>query len=161
MALVDRLTNVYNRQAFEIMIKEAIKENKRNKIEISLMILDIDEFKNINDTYGHIVGDKVIKKIAEILMNSIREIDNVFRWGGDEFVIVLKNCNLENAYKIGEKIKTTIFEMELKEKSEKIKISISAGVVQYKENETEDEVLKRADELLYKSKEKGKNRIEK
>lgn len=161
MALIDKLTNVYNRQAFDMMIKKALKENKMNPSKMSLIIFDIDEFKEINDTYGHAVGDRVIKKVSDIAVSSVTEADSVFRWGGDEFVILLKNCSVEKAFNTAEKIKTTIFNTEFHEKGKKFKTSLSCGVIEHRNNENEDDMLRRADELLYKSKQKGKNRAEK
>lgn len=161
MALIDKLTNVYNRQAFEMMISKALEENKIKPSKLSLIIFDVDEFKEINDTYGHTVGDRVIKKISDIAVSLVRESDTVFRWGGDEFVILLKNCGVEKAFHLAEKIKKAVFNTEFHEKGVKFKTSLSCGVIQHSNNENADDMLRRADELLYKSKQKGKNRTEK
>lgn len=161
MATTDKLTNVYNRQAFDIMMAQAIKEYKRNEAPFSMLIFDIDNFKTVNDTYGHIAGDRVIEIVAATAKASIREADCVFRWGGDEFVILLKNCNVDNAFSIGEKVRSEISRIEFGENGKEFSVSISMGVVEYIKDETEDDILKRADYLLYQSKGRGKNRVEK
>lgn len=160
MALFDKLTDIYNRQAFDIMIEEAIKYSKRNNIKFSVMIFDIDNFKKINDEYGHLTGDKVIKKIAEISKKTIREIDNIFRWGGDEFFVILKNCDVENACLVAEKIRKNINDYNFKDMNKlNINISISGGIAEYNNEENLESVIKRADEKLYEAKLKGKNKV--
>ena len=160
MATIDKLTNVYNRQAFDIAISSAIKEYRRYEQPFSMVIFDIDNFKNINDTYGHTAGDNVIQTVAAVTRSVIRESDSVFRWGGDEFVILFKNCGIDNAFNIAEKVKTAVSDMEFIENGLHFSVSISLGVVEYIKDETEDDVLKRADRLLYCSKQNGKNRVE-
>jgi len=117
---------------------------------ISVVIFDLDHFKRINDTYGHLVGDCILKEFAEVLKESFRDTDCVARYGGEEFVAVLVNAKLEDACKkverIREKVKKLVF------CDEKLKITFSAGVAQFKEGETIKELLEKADKNLYVAK---------
>lgn len=159
MAIYDKLTGIYNRQAFEIMIDESIKLCKRNNTKFSIIIFDIDEFKKINDTFGHLAGDRVIKEVAETSKNTIREIDNIFRWGGDEFFVILKECDIKDALEVAEKIRENINKI-VPDSSKEISLGISGGIAEYRLGESIEEVIKEADDKLYRAKLKGKNRIE-
>lgn len=159
MAIYDKLTGIYNRQAFEIMIDESIKLSKRNGTKFSIIIFDIDEFKKINDTFGHLAGDRVIKEVAETSRNTIREIDNIFRWGGDEFFVILKECDKNGAGEVAEKIRENINKILL-DSNKEIRLGISGGIAEYSSGDSIEEVIKEADDKLYKAKVKGKNRIE-
>jgi len=160
MALTDELTQTYNRKAFEIMVDLAMKENKRNHTDFSLILFDIDGFKEINDAFGHLAGDKALKAIADSVKATIRTIDTVFRWGGDEFIILVKSCDLEHAFGIAEKIRDAVNLNHLTEAKDLLDVTISVGIAQYQNNETEASLIKRADDLLYKAKSNGKNKIE-
>ncbi|HZJ99189.1 MAG TPA: GGDEF domain-containing protein, partial [Tissierellaceae bacterium] len=117
---------------------------------------DIDDFKRINDKYGHIVGDSVIKNIAEIISKSIRDTDIFARWGGDEFVILLPNTDIQQAKEIAERmrkyIRDNLYEMEEN-------ITCSFGLASYEKNDTTQSLLRKADDLLFKAKTKGKDRV--
>lgn len=158
MALNDDLTQTFNRKAFSLMIDNAIKDFKRTQTPFSIILFDIDAFKEINDGYGHLVGDSVLQQLSRVIKSVIRDNDTAFRWGGDEFVVILKSCNLENACLIAEKIRTAIQSTHLPEIGEMDHTTISIGVAQYQPGETETGVIKRADELLYKAKTTGKNK---
>ncbi|MGB6327677.1 MAG: GGDEF domain-containing protein, partial [Halarcobacter sp.] len=153
----DALTNVYNRRFLEDFSNNYLKILKREKKKLSLLVIDIDDFKNINDTYGHEVGDIVIKDLVTRINNVIRENDILVRYGGDEFIILLPNSDISNAKKIGKKIiKNINLINELEEK--KVNFSISVGAGEYKETDTDIEaILRRADEALYKAKSDGKS----
>lgn len=153
----DQLTGLFNRQKFnEIFIKE-IKRDKRYDNPLSLIIFDIDDFKNFNDDFGHVVGDEVLKVIAEISINSIREHDTVVRWGGEEFLILLPQTNIEGARKVAEKIRTSIQKFE----SPNIprQITASFGVSKLTKEDDEISIIKRVDEALYTAKNRGKNQV--
>ena len=130
------------------MFLTSLIENK----PISLIIFDIDHFKNINDTYGHQIGDIVIQKTSEIIKNNIRKNDIACRYGGEEFVIFLYDCDIDDGYDIAEKIRQKVENQELKIENKTIKYTISAGISN-KGNNIE-EMIKNADEMLYKAKEK-------
>ena len=153
-SIIDELTNVYNRR----YIIEALKKEKafadRTGAKFSLALIDIDNFKAINDKYGHEVGDKVLELIAYELQSSVREADIVGRWGGDEFIIILRNTDIEKAKKVANRILENIRNIKVNS----LKVSISLGLAQYAGESLKD-LIKKADRALYKAKEKGKDRI--
>lgn len=153
----DQLTGLFNRQKFnEIFIKE-IKRDKRYDNPLSLIIFDIDDFKNFNDDFGHVVGDEVLKVISEISLNSTREHDTVVRWGGEEFLILLPQTDIEGARKVAEKIRISIEKFE----SPNIprQITASFGVSKLTKEDDETSILQRVDEALYTAKSRGKNQV--
>ncbi|MEA2018001.1 MAG: GGDEF domain-containing protein, partial [Campylobacterota bacterium] len=120
-------------------------------------IIDIDKFKNFNDTYGHLIGDEVLITMAQTVKTHVRETDTFARWGGEEFVILFKNTSIKNAKIVSEYIKDRIEENEHKIAG---KITASFGLTQYKENDTIETIFKRCDDALYVAKENGRNRVE-
>ncbi len=158
LANTDALTNVFNRRYLEDFFASYIKILKREKKEFALLIVDIDDFKKINDSFGHDVGDFILKRLVNIIKDIIRENDIVVRLGGDEFVILLPNSNIQNARIIGSKIIDIINTTNKLEKE--FKFSISIGVSEYLKSDFNIEtILKRADKSLYKAKDSGKNCI--
>lgn len=157
LALTDKLTGIFNRQAFEIDTKDII--NKAVKIEetFSLMMFDIDNFKNVNDNYGHHTGDQLLRKITTLVKNSLNNNHKFYRWGGDEFIILFKNLTLEESYIIAELIRKDINENDF---CKKLDITISVGVGEYMQEGNIDIFLKRIDKLVYKSRSNGKNKVE-
>ena len=136
------------------ILEVTIEEIRREFGPASLIMLDIDHFKKINDKYGHIVGDKVLVKLVDLLHKRQRKLDYVFRAGGEEFVLILRNTGLQQAISLAENLRKNVEEMELLEGE---KITISLGVAEYQTGETEVEWLNRADELLYEAKNSGRN----
>ena len=133
-----------------------IEEFKRYKTEFSILLLDIDDFKKINDTYGHDVGDYVLKTVAKTLKENTRTTDVVGRWGGEEFIIVCENTNLDGSKILAEHLRDIVYKTNF----EKVgNITISLGIAQFKENDTISSVFKRADNRLYIAKTTGKNRV--
>jgi diguanylate cyclase (GGDEF)-like protein len=163
LAMYDYLTNIYNRRAFFKRTKEEIARIKRHGETLSIILTDIDKFKNINDTYGHDVGDKVLKHFAKVLKSGIRQYDVVARLGGEEFIILLSNANIEEAFKRAEHIRKQIEESKvfIKDINKNVKYTASFGVATLKEEDNYkiEKVIKRADEALYSSKKCGRNRI--
>lgn len=156
-ATIDKLTDIYNRRKFEDILKQEIERAKRYKSPLSLLMLDLDHFKNINDTYGHQVGDYVLKTIADIVKNNIRTIDFFGRWGGEEFMILLPETILKNAGELAEKIRSLIENYIF----ENVKlVTISCGVTQFIKDDTFDSFIKRVDDALYHAKKQGRNKIE-
>ena len=129
-------------------------------LNLSLIILDIDYFKIVNDSYGHTAGDKVLKLISKNLKENIRDIDTLARWGGEEFIILLPETNSEGAWHISEKIRMVISSLNIIT-NDHIKISVSAsfGTSSMKKNDSTSTLISRADEALYKSKENGRNMV--
>jgi diguanylate cyclase (GGDEF)-like protein len=160
MAVTDKLTGIFNRQILDIHLDLALKEFSRHKKPFSLVVTDIDHFKIINDTYGHLAGDAVLCYLTDQIKLIVRDSDILSRWGGDEFIIILNDCTLENAVTITEKIQTKINENTISYKKNIIKSTISFGVTQCRRDDTSESILARADACLYAAKEKGRNRIE-
>jgi diguanylate cyclase (GGDEF)-like protein/PAS domain S-box-containing protein len=152
----DTLTGLYNRAYFEKYIASIKKSQRKTDTPFALIIADIDHFKSINDTFGHQVGDEALKGVASTLNLLLRSDDIIARWGGEEFVIMLKDIDLENAIKIANKLRIAVEEKEIIKDR---KITCSFGVSLYNLDDDIDEVFKKADEALYKAKNSGRNRV--
>ncbi len=152
----DPLTNLLNRRGFEIAYKALSQTHERGQRPFSLLFVDIDLFKKINDTYGHDVGDLVLKHLAELLRSALRSSDIVARWGGEEFVILLNDADVVKAKDVAEKLRLMIEENRHEELPH---FTISVGVAQAQDNVAFEGVLKHADEALYRAKESGRNRV--
>jgi diguanylate cyclase (GGDEF)-like protein len=157
MAITDGLTGLYNHSFIIKRLSEEVASSKRYKNSLSIIMFDIDCFKNINDSFGHQVGDEVLLKISSTLKNKLRQVDIAGRYGGEEFLIILPNTNLENSHKVAEKIRGSI--QQLKWDSGKFNVTISGGVSSLKDEDV-TEFISKADDFLYKAKENGRNRIE-
>jgi diguanylate cyclase (GGDEF)-like protein/PAS domain S-box-containing protein len=151
----DTLTNIYNRAFFNDTIETKIKSAKRYGIEFSLIIIDIDHFKKVNDQYGHNIGDKVLIEIAKILKDNIREDDVVARWGGEEFVILLSHTDIDGTYQLAEKLRVIIENTII----ENIRITASFGLASYNKRLSKNEFFEIVDKSLYKAKDNGRNCI--
>jgi diguanylate cyclase (GGDEF)-like protein len=160
IAMTDKLTGAYNRQAFDFVINPILKDIQRKKFDMSIILFDIDHFKKVNDEFGHLAGDTTLKNIVKLCTDTIRESDTLCRWGGEEFLILLKECSLEHAYEISEKIRKTIQDNPTIYRGKEIFSTISLGVTLYHPPETEDSLIARVDKLLYQAKQKGRNRSE-
>ncbi len=155
-AIIDPLTGVYNRVILEEQLEKSIQQSRRNDVSMSIATIDIDHFKVINDQFGHDKGDEVLKTFAKIITSRTRHSDNVFRIGGEEFLIYLYNTDLDQAYKFAEYLRNKV------ETAEIIKghpITASIGLAQYQEGESWLEWMKRSDENLYKAKHTGRNKV--
>jgi len=162
LASTDPMTQLYNRRHFTQLSNQTINLARRNNQTISLIMLDIDKFKDINDTHGHQIGDEVIVSLSNILKQNTRKDDIICRYGGEEFVIMLPNSSLDNTYKIAEDIREKVekFYLEIT-KDVQLNFTISSGVSELsleKEN-TLEIALKNADDALYKAKESGRNKV--
>jgi len=154
---LDELTGLYNRKSYNQRIEERIPLYKRYHDTFSLLMYDIDKFKNINDTYGHDIGDKVLIEMSNLVQSQLRESDYLFRIGGEEFLIILPKTSSETAIPIAEKIRSLI-ENDLNTIEDET-ITISIGLTQIQQNDTIETLFKRVDTLLYKSKNTGRNKI--
>ena len=158
----DPLTNVYNRRYFSEISNKMLSLTSRNSHDLGMIILDIDKFKNINDTYGHGVGDKVIISLAQNLQDLVRDCDIVSRFGGEEFVVLMYNITLENAQNVAEKIRQHVEKIEVIDNDLTLKFTVSLGVALYDENldgRNLEHTLKRADDALYVAKQSGRNQV--
>lgn len=162
-SLVDGLTGVYNRKAFDDYIKDKIEANMVRKFPFSLLMLDIDDFKKINDTYGHHVGDRVLIACARKFSEPIRKDDFVARYGGEEFVIVLPKASLRGAAKKARAICKAVAEsryvVDEWEEENVLAVTVSIGVSAYRKGDTAATLTERADQALYVAKQTGKNRV--
>ncbi len=157
-ANTDELTNILNRRSFTRFIQYEFKKAQTRSQPFALIILDIDHFKNINDQYGHQVGDKILQSLAQIMQSSFRQADQVSRWGGEEFAILLPQTTLHNASTVAEKLRKTIESSVYKHKTQHIKYTISLGVSEFLSSDDSFEaVIKRADDALYQAKNEGRN----
>jgi len=154
-ANLDPLTSLFNRRSLERALGEFFTLCKQSKMSFSLVLIDLDDFKYVNDNYGHHVGDLVLARVAKVLRTNMRAKDIVGRWGGDEFVAIMPNTDLENAKKVLERIKSQLEKMEILAEGRRFKVSISAGVVQCGENfQSLLDMIKEADRLMYMEKKK-------
>lgn len=157
LATIDKLTQAYNRAKFDEIIEREMERSKRHSRPLSLLMFDIDHFKDVNDTYGHVVGDYVLKTIAELVRKNMRKIDYFVRWGGEEFIIIASETGLETARKTAERLRKIIGNYSFDKAGG---VTVSFGITQLKKDDTADTFIKRADDSLYKAKANGRNRVE-
>lgn len=153
----DPLTGLLNRRGFDTSFSALKEIYKRNKVPFSILFIDIDHFKKINDTYGHDIEDKVLSELAKILQENLRKSDLIVRWGGEEFVIILGNTDKEKAKKIAEKIRLAV---ERYHKKNLPHFTVSIGVVTADKVDFDIDLLfRKADEALYEAKKSGRNKV--
>lgn len=155
----DKLTGVKNRKAYDEELFKTLASLQRYKVPYSLMICDIDHFKNINDSYGHKVGDLTLKKIAGLLKERLRTNDFIARYGGEEFTVILDHTTLEDARKVGEDVREFINNFSFSYKQQKIPVTISIGISFFLADDDSNTVFERADAALYFAKESGRNSV--
>ena len=160
LATTDFLTEIYNRRFFDESLNNEIEKAQRYNSSLSFIMFDIDYFKNINDTFGHNVGDKVLISLTKLIKENIRKIDIFSRIGGEEFVIILPNTDLEKTKELAIKLKDLVENHVLILDNQEIRITISVGLSTFNENnQTYNEIFKTADTNLYEAKRKGRNII--
>ena len=157
MAATDSLTGLYNRHVFDALMPQAISEAKRSKKSLITMLIDIDHFKTINDSFGHITGDQVIKDIASLIRKNLRASDIVFRWGGEEYLVILKDCPISDAQAIAEKLRASVEEIALPLDNPSAKSTLSIGIAALRSDDSPDDMIVRADAALYTAKNRGRN----
>ncbi|MCF8057565.1 MAG: GGDEF domain-containing protein [Desulfocapsa sp.] len=157
LALLDPLTQLANRNYINKEIQSRLEEQKRFNVPFGILFIDIDHFKNINDLYGHDIGDNVLKFVADTFVSSARPFDTYGRWGGEEFVGIIRNVKSQDLELIGNRLRMLIEESYLVHEDEKLQVKISIGATMVHQNDTVDSLIKRADALLYQSKASGRN----
>lgn len=158
LAVTDPLTTLYNRLKFdEVFRVMLLRENWEPNNTFAIMLIDIDHFKKVNDTYGHLIGDQILVMVAEILRITLRVGDIVARWGGEEFIVLTPNVNESKALIAAEKLRSTIESMKIPNVTQ---VTASFGVTLYRKGDTQQKMLQRADEGLYQAKANGRNAIE-
>ena len=157
LILLDELTGVGNRRFADIKLQEKISELKRYGWLFGNIFSDIDNFKSINDTYGHDTGDRVLKVVARTISANIRATDNVFRWGGEEFLTIVANTNHKQLAEAAERLRILVGSTILTVGKGSLTVTISSGVTMARYQDNYEDIIKRADSLLYSSKAAGKN----
>lgn len=155
----DPLTGVLTRREFNVILQKHFEISELTRLPISIIIADIDFFKKINDTYGHLAGDEALKHFVKIIKQNLRKSDYIFRFGGEEFIILLPNTTLEEAIVIAEKIRETLEKTPLIYNGKEIKITASFGVKEVHPGEPVDRIIEDVDKKLYKAKESGRNKV--
>jgi len=158
-ATSDPLTGVMNRRAMLEQLRYQLVRHQRNKIPFVILAIDIDHFKNINDTYGHDIGDQMLMAVADGLLSSTRSQDLISRWGGEEFLILLPDTKLQGGSIAAEKIRSRVAEEVFKSNGHRLRLTLSFGVAEYKHGQTIDMCIKDADTALYRAKNQGRNRV--
>lgn len=157
LANFDGLTDLYNRRAIEDMLQREIDRSERYGTFLSVMLFDLDHFKRVNDTYGHHVGDEVLRQTAVLVKAAIRKNDYAGRWGGEEFVVIVPDTHLDSGVQLAERIRNDVVTHVFEQVGT---VTMSTGIGRYQPGEGGDRLIKRIDDALYRAKEKGRNRIE-
>lgn len=158
LSITDDLTGLYNARYFYRRLEEEIARSRRYGRPLSLLFIDLDDFKRFNDTYGHLAGDRVLRKVARVLKESLRENDSAYRYGGEEFVIILPETGAEEGCVAAERVRRRIEDCSFRGE-EKVKVTASVGVVEYREGDAIEDFVRRADQAMYRAKAEGKNRV--
>lgn len=158
-AVSDPLTGLYNRRELMDRLKAEVASAQRHKTELSMIMLDIDHFKHVNDTYGHQAGDDVLMAVTQIMQNMVRISDLLARYGGEEFVVVCSHTGIEGATELAERIRQSVMEKPLSTRKGGISVTLSAGVAEYTGQQSPEELIKMIDEALYEAKETGRNKV--
>ncbi|CEO17171.1 Response regulator PleD [Rickettsia monacensis] len=161
LAAKDGLTGLFNRRYFDIHLKQMIEKANKESIKLYLLMCDIDNFKHVNDTYGHQAGDKVLTIVSRILKNTLRVTDLIARFGGEEFTILLTDIDISKAIETAERVRVKIEYMDfhIEDQIEPLKKTISIGVTEYKKEESIESFIERADKAMYEAKTTGKNKV--
>ncbi|MDD5195718.1 MAG: GGDEF domain-containing protein [Candidatus Omnitrophica bacterium] len=160
VSIHDSLTGVYNRRYFTLHYLEEFERAKKFNLNMGFIMIDVDYFKNINDTYGHLVGDAVLREIARLMQENIREIDFLARFGGEEFVLILPETDKAGTIMVGERLCSVVSREKMRVFDETLLTTISVGVASYPQNTIYSDVLiEMVDKALYKAKLAGRNRV--
>ncbi|MEN8256658.1 MAG: sensor domain-containing diguanylate cyclase [Thermodesulfobacteriota bacterium] len=159
MAMLDKLTQLANRNYIEKELEGRLQEKKRFEISFGILFIDIDNFKIFNDTYGHDVGDNVLKFVSQTFIKSSRPFDLYGRWGGEEFIGIIRNIQDKDLLHLGNKLRILVQNSYLHHGKDKLQVTISLGATMVSNDDTIASLVKRADTLLYESKKAGRNRL--
>lgn len=159
LAMIDSVTGIANRRVIENYLKSHLEELKRFTWPFGIIFFDIDDFKELNDRHSHDIGDRVLRMAAQTLQKNIRSIDMVGRWGGEEFIVILRNANLKILSEIAGKLRQLVEKSVFWENEKPILITISGGATLARKEDTVKSLVERADLLMYRSKKAGKNSV--
>jgi len=161
LAFIDELTGIYNRRFFYSATKKEIDSSIRYKKDLSIILIDIDHYKEVNDHFGHIAGDKVLQRFTQVIQKELRSSDVFARYGGEEFLILLPETDGEAAVEVAERIRKSVEKLRVNFNEEEISVTISLGVTRLiGERNTLQELIAVVDQALYGAKQKGRNRVE-
>jgi diguanylate cyclase (GGDEF)-like protein/PAS domain S-box-containing protein len=159
LALLDNLTQLANRNYIERELRGRFEEHRRLKLPFGILFIDIDHFKRVNDTYGHDVGDEVLRFVARTFSANSRPFDLYGRWGGEEFLGIIRNINADDLAQLGNRLRVLIEHAYILHEGEKLQITVSIGATSVTDDDGTESLIKRADGLLYESKRLGRNRL--
>lgn len=159
LANTDQLTGLPNRRGFELLAGQALQDARRQRQPLCALMLDIDNFKQLNDQHGHLAGDQALRAFAAHLRNLPRQSDIVCRWGGEEFAILLKDSSQEAARQLAERLRVSIEALRLPINGQQLQMTVSIGLSQREDQENIEQLLNRADRALYRAKQSGRNRV--
>jgi diguanylate cyclase (GGDEF)-like protein len=160
LSITDSLTGLYNRKHLMETLDNEVARSKRYKHDFAVLVIDIDDFKEYNDTYGHLAGDEVLSRLATVFKESVRSCDYVARYGGEEFILVLPEISPEDGVKAAERVRKKVAKENFAGDGETIQVTVSVGVASYpKDGEEPQSIIRHADIALYKAKERGRNRV--
>ncbi|HLT77372.1 MAG TPA: sensor domain-containing diguanylate cyclase [Ferrovibrio sp.] len=159
MATTDQLTGLASRHAYEVLMDQALRDSRRSGQPLALVILDIDNFKSVNDRFGHVAGDRVLCGVGNAMRACLRSSDIICRWGGDEFIVALRNCDLHNAERLAETMRQTIAGAAFPYEGTPITVTVSLGVAVLQGEESAQDLVIRADAAMYRAKQEGRNRV--
>jgi diguanylate cyclase (GGDEF)-like protein len=165
LAMVDGLTGLFMRRYFDARIEEEIERSKRYGTAFSVVMMDVDDFKSLNDAHGHLMGDRVLRGIANVVKSQMRGVDTASRYGGEEIAVILPRTEMVDAYTVGERIRGAISELRITtdgEPPQALRVTASFGIASYPDSKASDgeDLVRRADRALYRAKKTGKNRVE-
>lgn len=159
MAVTDKLTGIGNRQLFDVALARALERQRLVAEPFSVILFDLDHFKEINDAYGHLKGDEVIRRVAQAMRRLVRASDVLCRWGGEEIIVLARNCRLNHASELAEKLRAAVAAEPLFAPDDGKRITLSAGVAESRSGDNADSTIARADLALYRAKQAGRNRV--
>jgi diguanylate cyclase (GGDEF)-like protein len=161
LSVTDGLTELFNHRHIHELLHEEFERTKRSGEPMAVAMMDLDRFKQVNDTYGHPTGDVILYETAEILRQTVREIDMVGRYGGEEFIAILPGANEDDAAHFAERVRQAVANHVFRDEANEVRMTMSGGVASFPDADTDhpDLLIKRADEALYAAKEGGRNQI--
>ena len=159
LATTDQLTELLNRRGFDLLASQALQEARRHNSPLCALLLDLDQFKELNDKHGHLAGDEVLRGFANKLQGNLRQADIICRWGGEEFILLLKDTTPEQARELGEKIRQQTELSRFTHNGSNLQITVSIGLAQLQADDALNQLIARADRALYRAKQSGRNRL--
>jgi diguanylate cyclase (GGDEF)-like protein len=160
LAITDPLTHAFNRQYLFQRLPAELERSRRYGEPLSVALMDIDHFKHVNDTHGHLAGDFVLKELVRLALTQVREVDALVRHGGEEFLLLLPNTPRDAAATVAERLRASVEKLVMPWSNLKLRVTASFGVAEWHREETDEDLLRRADEALYRAKDAGRNRVD-